>query len=221
VERGNQVIYETVFFGGSFDPPHRGHLGVAQGALASARCRNVLWVPAWSPAHKQGRSRASFGDRMEMVRAEIAGQTGMSLSGIEGELRRVPSYTFEVLEALNAPGNPVVDALLIGADSLRDLHLWHRAEELVTKYGILTYPREGFAVTWEKLLTRWRPELAEKLLSGVLPGTFFKISSTGIRNSMAICADRGHINTGDLLPGVAELVRARGLYRDPATTKPC
>ncbi len=217
LKKNDLNVFDTAFFGGSFDPPHAGHLGVAQGALTSGRCRRVLWVPAWSPAHKQGRARASFADRMEMVRTVVAGQAGMDLSGIEGALQRSPSYTFEVLEALNAPGNPPVKALLIGADSLLDLHLWHRAEELVREYGVLTYPREGFGVTIEALEKHWPQELAEKLLSGVIPGIFFKISSTAIKKSMANFADRYNINTGDLLPDVADLIRRRGLYRDPST----
>lgn len=176
----NQV---TAFFGGSFDPPHPGHLGVAQGALNSGRCDRVLWVPAYLPPHKVGKERAPFEARCSMVRDLISGAAGMELSDIEQQLALEPSYTISVMEELakRVPGRL---ALLIGSDSLAQLHTWHRAHELVARHEILSYPRKEACVTEEYLAQFWSKEECLKLLSGVLDGKFFEISSTDIRKKM-------------------------------------
>jgi nicotinate-nucleotide adenylyltransferase len=177
----NQI---TAFFGGSFDPPHPGHLGVASGALRSGKCDTVLWVPAYAPPHKPGRDRIAFEKRFDMVLQMISGVSGMAVSDIEARLALTPSYTILVMEKLEAEISGSL-ALLIGEDSLAQLHTWHRAKELVEKYVILTYPRSGSEVTKEYLSQFWSEKECEKLLSGMLDGRFFEISSTEIRKKLA------------------------------------
>ena len=182
----------TAFFGGSFDPPHPGHLGVALGALNSGRCDRVLWVPAYAPPHKQNTKRAPFEERMRMVSELTAPYSAMEVSDIEKRLALDPSYTIAVLEraASEIPGEI---ALLIGEDSLVQLHTWHRAHELAERYEILTYPRNGFAADEKYLAGFWSPEECHKLLSGKLDGKFFEISSTEIRKKMAKNANWSNI----------------------------
>ena len=125
------------FFGGSFDPPHYGHLGVAEGALRSGKCDTILWAPAFMPPHKLQRDRESFFHRYNMLKLITAGVPEYEVSDIEYRRRRVPSYTFDILEDLNKiPGEEYL--LLIGADSLLDLHTWHRAQELAERFEFLT-----------------------------------------------------------------------------------
>jgi nicotinate-nucleotide adenylyltransferase len=174
----------TAFFGGSFDPPHPGHLGVASGALKSGRCSKVLWVPAFDPPHKQGVERRTFAERVEMVSEMISGFDGMEISDIEKRLALAPSYTFKVMESLEKECNSQL-ALLIGEDSLAQLHTWFKAHELVEKYLILTYPRTGTTVDMAYLEQFWSKEEAQKLLSGMIDGKFFEISSTEIRKLLA------------------------------------
>ena len=85
----------TAFFGGSFDPPHLGHLGVAEGALRSGLCQKVVWVPAWSQPQKQGGAAAPFRHRLAMVGLLIRNHAGMAASDIEERLRLQPSYTVD------------------------------------------------------------------------------------------------------------------------------
>ena len=174
----------TAFFGGSFDPPHPGHLGVASGAIRSGKCDRVLWVPAYAPPHKPGRDRIPFAKRFDMVLQMIAGVPGMAVSDIEERLALDPSYTILVMEKLEAEISTPL-ALLIGEDSLAQLHTWHRAKELVEKYLILTYPRSGSGVDRKYLEQFWSEKECEKLLSGILDGKFFEISSTEIRKKLA------------------------------------
>lgn len=215
MEEKNQHL--TAFFGGSFDPPHCGHLGVARGVLAAGACSEVAWVPAWQPPHKSGRRRAPFDHRCRMVEMMIRSEEGMYLSRLEGELSLSPSYTILVLENWRRRYG-TLPALLIGADSLLEFHLWHRAEELAEMCAVLTYPRPGYPVTPEALERFWPPETARKLFSGVLPGEFFEISSTDLRKKMAKSPDGCNIISGDGCYAVPDDVTAyavkHGLYEE-------
>jgi len=150
----------------------------------------------------------------------IAGEEDMYLSRIEGELQLSPSYTICILEKWrqlygSAP------ALLIGADSLLDFHKWHRAAELVEQFTILTYPRSGYPVSAENLSPFWSPLQVEKLLSGLVPGRFFEISSTDLRKTMAKSPEECHIITGNRY-GVPEAIMdyavKHGLYEEQKNT---
>ena len=208
----------TAFFGGSFDPPHNGHLGVALGALRSGLCSKVVWVPAWSQPHKQGKKTAPFPSRLAMTELLIKGQPNMAVSDLEARIQLQPSYTFEVLKHFAAElAAEETPALLIGADSLLALHTWYNAQELAEKYIILTYPRPGKEISPEALSPYWEKKTVQKLLSGVIKGDFFEISSTEIRNSMAKSPKTGNINSEDknLFNALVEdYCRRHRLYED-------
>ena len=127
-----------------------------------------------------------------MVELTIAGQQNMSVCRIEEELRLTPSYTILVLEAWRERFGEK-PALLIGADSLLELHSWHRAPELAANYRIISYPRNGSVVTASELARHWPEATVEKLLSGVIPGEFFEISSSELKNRMEKSAEAGDI----------------------------
>ena len=144
-----------------------------------------------APPHKQ-QSGASFADRARMAELTIAGCDDMSVCRIEAELQFNPSYTIMVLEAWQTRFGEA-PALLIGADSLLELHSWHRARELVANYRIISYPRNGAAVTAEKLGCHWPAAAVQKLLAGVIGGDFFEISSSELKNRMEKITDTGDI----------------------------
>ena len=207
--------FSQIFFGGSFDPPHIGHLGVAKAVCIAFPNCTLYWVPSYLPPHKVGRKRAPFDLRLEMVKRTIGNLERNVASNFEGEKKLTPSYTYLVLDAWEEEFG-TRPALLIGADSLLELHLWKNCKELVEKNHILTYPRNGYEITKEKLLSHWDEKLAEKLLSGVIPGEFFEISSTQIRKIMENSHCREHINKENLnesvLPEVAKLISNEHLY---------
>ena len=207
----------TAFFGGSFDPPHAGHLAVARGALNSGACNHVLWAPAFAPPHKLNARRAPFADRMEMVKLLIKNECSMSVSDIEAQIAKKPSYTIDILLELEAVSG-IRPALLIGADSLLQLHTWHRAEELAENWQILTYPRKTSPVTLEAIREHWSSETAGKLFSGVIPGKFFEISSTEIRNSMEKNTLTGNIKCmTENIPEIGDYIIRHQLYGETST----
>ncbi|MBR2345902.1 MAG: nicotinate (nicotinamide) nucleotide adenylyltransferase [Lentisphaeria bacterium] len=202
------------FFGGSFDPPHPGHLGVARAAIASGKCDEVVWFPGFLPPHKQNTGRAPFIHRLAMVQLLIAGEKNMSASDFENQLQLSPSYTLTILRKLREmTGENYL--LLIGADSLMNLHTWYHAGELVDEFGIITYPRNNCPVSWEYLCRFWDKKNAGKLFDSQIPGTFFEISSSEVRNSMEKNSSMGNIisRTG-LTAEVAGYIEEHRLYQN-------
>ena len=86
-------------FGGSFDPPHRGHLEMAQAAIAARSLDHVLWVPAATPPHKPGRRLASGAERVRMLELLLGVRAAHSIWTAELE-RGGLSYTVDTLRAL-------------------------------------------------------------------------------------------------------------------------
>jgi len=216
-----KALMQTAFFGGSFDPPHLGHLPVADAALNAGLCGHVAWVPAFAPPHKR-QCGTSFSDRVNMVQLTIAGRPRMSVSRIEEELHFDPSYTIMILGAWRTRFGEA-PALLIGADSLLELHSWHRARELVDNYRIISYPRNGCEVNAAALARHWSRAQVEKLLAGVIPGVFFEISSSELKNRMEKITDAGDIihMKEYLAENVCDYIIRNGLYAGGGSRREC
>src|ERR1700722_18781834 len=91
------------FFGGSFDPPHCGHLAVARAAQSALALDTVLFAPVGAQPLKPQGSTASFEDRVAMTRLAIAGEAGFAVSPIEApKPSAFPNYTLETLLRLRA-----------------------------------------------------------------------------------------------------------------------
>ena len=107
------------FFGGSFDPPHLGHLAVARAARAALGLDAVLFAPVGAQPLKPGGSTASYADRLAMTRLAIAGERGFSVSLADApKLSGAPNFTLETLLGLRAELPPDGSLFcLMGADS--------------------------------------------------------------------------------------------------------
>jgi nicotinate-nucleotide adenylyltransferase len=144
--------------GGSFDPIHEGHVAAARAALDALGLDRVLFLPTGRPPHKPGRSFAPALARWTMVELALLDEPGLFASPLELDDAR-ESYTIETVERLRA-GSPAGTelVLLIGADSLAELHTWRRWPDLLaaTEIGVLARP--GWS--WAELERSWPPELA-------------------------------------------------------------
>ena len=200
----------TAVFGGTFDPVHFGHTGLADYLLKSGSAARVVFLPAPHPPHKPGLEPAPFADRVAMLRAAIGDHPGMSVSELEAE-RSGPSYTVDTLDILKRryPGKRFV--WVIGSDSLNQLHLWYEAERLVRENSFLTYPRPGAEADPDLLRSVWPRELFEKLRAGILTGApEFDTSSTAVRERLV---KQGADACRDMLPGpVLDYIRQHKLY---------
>ncbi len=110
--------------GGTFDPPHLGHLILAECALDALHLKAVLFVPAAEPPHKNGDTITPIDHRLAMVELAIAANPRFALSRADLD-RPGPHYTVDMLKIL---GREYPDAelyFLMGGDSLHDLLTWH------------------------------------------------------------------------------------------------
>ena len=175
----------TAVFGGTFDPVHSGHVGLADYLLKTGTAARVVFLPAPHPPHKPGDNPAPFADRVAMLRLAVAGRPGMSVSEMESE-RQGPSYTVETLDILKRryPAENIV--WVIGTDSLNQLHQWYEAERLVRENRFLIYPRPGAEADLNLLRSVWPRELSDELSASVLTGApEFEMSSTEVRELLA------------------------------------
>src|SRR5579862_2473647 len=122
----------VAFFGGSFDPPHLGHLAVARAARELLQLDRVLFAPVGAQPLKPLGSTADFSDRVAMTGLAIAGERGFEVSLIDApRADGQPNYTLETLSTLRA-GLPQGGCLfcLMGADSFTSLRHWHGGAEI-------------------------------------------------------------------------------------------
>ena len=190
------------FFGGSFNPPHVGHLAVAEACREGAALDRVVWIPAATSPHKQGRADlASGADRMALVEAAIAGNDGFAASGIELEREGV-SYTVDTLRDLRQRHPDAELFWIVGGDSLAGFATtWYEPREILRLARLLAYPRPG---TDLGAVPGW---VMERTV--LLDAPLLEVSSTALRQRLAAGASVRY-----LIPDpVLDVIRERQLYR--------
>lgn len=133
------------FFGGSFDPPHLGHLAVARAARAALGLDTVLFAPVGAQPLKPVGSTAGFEDRVAMTRLAISGDPEFQISLADApKPSGAPNYTIETLENLRKELPPGCTLYcLMGADSFVGLQRWHRAAEIPFVAPLIVASRPG------------------------------------------------------------------------------
>src|ERR1700758_4420151 len=135
-------------FGGSFDPPHSGHIGIAMAAIERLHLDRVLMAPGGRQPLKRDQAQSPFEDRLVMVQLACAGHPQLAASTIDApRLDGRYNYTYDALELMRET-LPDDDELfcLVGADSLQTLHQWHRAAEALMLAQWIVAARPGFAL---------------------------------------------------------------------------
>ncbi len=129
-------------FGGTFDPPHLGHLILASEARAQLTLDRVLWVLTSVPPHKLGQAITALDERLTMLKLAIADEPAFRVSRVDID-RPGPYYSADTVKVLakQYPGAAMV--FLIGGDSLHDLTTWHEPAALVAacdEIGVMRRP---------------------------------------------------------------------------------
>lgn len=194
------------FFGGSFDPPHRGHVAIAAAAADRFRLDRVLFAPVGAQPLKGGGSEASFADRLAMVELACAADARFEASDLDA-LRQDgrPNFTIDTLKALRSE-LAAEDQMfcLVGADSFHDLPRWRDPEALLEVCEWIVASRPGIAL----------PALSAKSARRVhlLDGVYEDVSATALRSAL----HSGGAAERELLPaGVEQYIRAHHLYGVP------
>ena len=159
-------------FGGSFNPIHGGHLLIAESALESCDLSKVLFIPVFTPPHKETRVLPSE-HRAEMIRLAIQDNPSLHLDLIELERQGV-SYTIDTIRELNSRYKGLIQLILIiGSDSLLEFTTWKDYTILLEICEIAVVPRS------KSELSRTPIELKNKYTLIDMPEV--NISSTDIR----------------------------------------
>jgi nicotinate-nucleotide adenylyltransferase len=131
--------------GGTFDPVHVAHLHIAACALQELGLSEVRFVPAGTPPHKPGRPISDAADRLRMLELATADADRFTVDPID--LRGdAPAYTSELLERIRDAEPDAELWFIIGADSLAELHTWHRPERIIELARLAVATRPGWDV---------------------------------------------------------------------------
>lgn len=167
--------------GGSFDPVHVGHLIIAQDAIERLNLSEVIFIPASIPPHKQHVQQMDSEHRMNMLRLATEGDRRFFVSDIEVQRGGI-SYTVDTIHELATlhPDSELV--LIVGSDTLVDLHNWHQPDDLFSLCEVATFLRPGedsFGQIAEKV--QFPADQKKKLLDSVIEAHRIEVSSTEIR----------------------------------------
>ena len=158
---GTTTTRRIGLLGGTFDPPHNGHLLLAQLAQKQLPLDQVLWLPVGNPTHKSRHHLTPAFQRAEMVRLLIAPYTDFILDMTDVE-REPPHYISSLLPILREQHPSAEFWLLIGEDSLRDFYRWHRPNEILAQCRLAVLPRPDTLLDWQ-LLTENCPTLPQQI----------------------------------------------------------
>ena len=193
-------------FGGTFDPIHNGHLHIARSFADELDLESVILLPAGDPYHKTT-PRTAAHHRLAM--AEIAAQADSRLAVSDCDIvRQGAPYTHDTVQIFRQHFPAAELWLLIGMDSLLQLHTWHRWQNLVRQCRIAAAPRPGSSLAQAPApLQSW---LAEALPQGrlhILQTEPLSISSSQIRQQLTT-----EHTSPDIPPAVLGYIRQHQLY---------
>lgn len=138
-------LRKVAYYGGSFDPPHRGHLAIASAVLERFRVDEFVFVPAFHAPHKTRLKPTSAYDRYAMLCLATNAEPTMQVSRIEIELPERP-YSIETIERLKETDPEQEIFFVMGADSWMDILTWRRWEELLLAVNHIIITRPGHEI---------------------------------------------------------------------------
>ena len=192
--------------GGTFDPPHVGHLWLATLAADALNLDRVLFMPAAQPPHKGGRLITRATDRLLMTRLAIQGDPTFELCPIEME-RTGPSYTIDSVTELKRAYPDAQHFLVMASDSLAQIDTWREPDRLLVEVEWAVGPRTGSEMPDRSALeARFGPGASRIHL---LDGPSLAVSSSDIRRRVAAGLAIRYLVARD----VEELILQRHLYR--------
>lgn len=192
--------------GGTFDPPHYGHLVIAEQTREALDLAGVQFMPAAQPPHKPGRVIGASVHRRSMVELAIKGNPRFSLLTIELE-RDGPSYTVDSLEALSRSMPEDRFVLIMSVEAARQLPSWREPDRILELAEVAVVPRLGY------------PQLDNNWAAQNFPGReerFHGVDSASLGHSASDI--RARVATGRSIrylvpPSVEDYIGRYGLYR--------
>jgi nicotinate-nucleotide adenylyltransferase len=188
--------------GGSFDPIHYGHIGMAMACLKSKMIDKVLLMPNGNPPHKD--NCTPIYHRIEMVKRAIKAYNNIYLEDFE-ENNKEPNYTIDTFKILKIKYHPNNVFLIMGFDSFRNLYTWKDYKELISLAKFLILDRENGSIDeFIKLKNLYECE------AFLVPMEKINISSSDIRSRY-----KNGTDCEGLIPNeVIDYIKSEGVYND-------
>jgi nicotinate-nucleotide adenylyltransferase len=202
-------------YGGTFDPPHNGHLALIRGALAAIDLAELRVFPAGDPYQKSARGISAAAHRIAMLELTCAGIDHVHIDARE-TTRQGATYTVDTLHELRTELGPHVPLIwLIGADAFARLESWHRAHELASlcHMAVVTRPGERSVPS---TFAGFEPVDTDRIAPRAAGWSFHAsiatpaVSSTHIRE----CVRRGDSIRALVPSRVCDYIEAHRLYRE-------
>jgi nicotinate-nucleotide adenylyltransferase len=196
----------VALFGGTFDPPHRGHIGIASAAADAFRLDKVLFAPAGRQPLKTEAAPAAYADRLAMVRLVCAEDARFFVSEIDAPRSDgAPNYTVDTLAELRRSMPDAEIFSLIGADSLLGLPHWREPERLLELAEWIVASRPGFPLKdlSELGFTSWQQSRIH-----LLETVHYDVAATDLRGRLKegdFCAEK-------LSPAVVNYIAEHRVY---------
>lgn len=197
----------VLLFGGTFDPPHRGHIEIPPIVRDEQGFDWLVYIPARRSPHKADQPVASDQQRIEMLCGALRGVEHVGISTIETESDTPgPSFTVDTLRRLREIVGPDVELrLLIGADQAQSFDAWREPDEIKRIAPPIVMRRPGV-----------EPAPGSWWQGSVIEAPLLEISATEIRRLLAAADDHDPALDSMLPPAVLEVIRREGLYRAPS-----
>lgn len=174
----------TALFIGTFNPIHNGHLMIANYVLNNVNVDKVLFIPSPDAPFKDTNNELlDFKIRCDLIELSIydIGNKRMSYSAIEESLS-YPTYTYNTIKKLQEISYEVEFSLIIGADNLKQLHTWHKIDELLTMVNFIIIPRGD--IDCDKEVRKLKEKYVTRDITILNDCPQSNLSSTFIRNQL-------------------------------------
>ncbi len=196
----------VALFGGTFDPPHRGHIGIASAAADAFRLDRVLFAPAGKQPLKAGIASAAYADRLAMVKLACVEDARFSVSEIDApRADGAPNYTVDTLAELRRSMPDAEIFSLIGADSLLGLPHWREPEQLLELAEWIVASRPGFPLGD---LTGLGFSVEQRARIHLLETVHYDVAATDLRRRLR----EGDNCSEMLLPTVVNYIASHHVY---------
>jgi len=205
---GGNFLMRLGIFGGTFDPPHNGHLQIAREALRILELDKVIFMVAGSPQLKHNPVKTTAEQRLAMTKLAINGEKLFEVSSIEID-RKGATYTVQTLAEIEKAGTGQNELFfIIGMDNLAGFKYWHKPDEIIKKCLLVVAPRPDKTSVDLEELEKDVPGSVQRLI--ILEEPFVDISSSAIRRKAAQGED-----ISCLVPEtVAEYIKSHKLYAE-------
>ncbi len=188
-------------YGGTFNPPHYGHLITIESVREQLRFEKIFLIPSSQPPNKPGSTVAPAEARLEMTRLAVAEHPEYEVCDIEVRRKGV-SYTVDTIRALMEERPSDTFALIIGSDNLLEFQSWKSPTDILSRVQLVVMSRPGFPAT------QARADFAR--LATVVSVPQIGISSTEIRRRVKLRRSIRFL----VPPAVEQYIRSHGLYHE-------